>query len=295
MILTTIFYHVDNFCKELEKFLKVKTISENRKNSGRRPQLTMSEIMTITIYFHHSRMRTFKDYYTIIVKGLMRNAFPGIVSYNRFVELMSQINMPLYLFLTCCCAGAVTGISFIDSMPLVVCHNLRISSHKVFKDCAGRGKTSTGWFYGFKLHLVINEYGEIISFALTPGNVDDRNPKIIERLTKSLWGKLFGDRGYLSAKLAQELYSKGIQLFTRLKKGMKNMLMNFEDKLLLNKRGIVESVNQKLQTACQVEHSRHRNTANFFANLLSGLIAYAFLDKKPTIVKFSNSRLAAAF
>lgn len=293
MTLTTIFYHTDNFCKELEKFLKAKTIDLSGKNQGRKPQMTLSEMMTITIYFHHSKMRTFKDYYTIMVKRLMKQAFPKAVSYNRFVELMAEIQMPLYLFLTFCCAGAITGIAFIDSMPLVVCHNLRIYSNKVFKNCATRGKTSTGWFYGFKLHVIINEYGEIISFAITPGNVDDRNPKLIERLTKSLWGKLFGDRGYISGPLFKRLYAKGIQLFTRVKKGMKKVLMKFEDKLLLNKRGIIESVNQKLQYTCQIEHSRHRSVFNFFTNVLAGLAAYAFLEKKPTIVKISKDRLNA--
>jgi DDE family transposase len=293
MILTTIFYHADNFCKDFEEILKIKSIGKNGSRAGRKPQMKMSEIMTITIYFHHSRMRTFKDYYNVMIKGILKKAFPAAVSYNRFVELMQTIAMPIYLFLHCCCKGKVTGIAFVDSMPLVVSHNLRISGHKVFKGYARRGKTSTGWFFGFKLHLVINEYGEIISFTITSGNVDDRNPKIMEILTQALWGKLFGDRGYISASLTKRLQMKGIYLFTRVKKNMKNMLMKLEDRLLLNKRGIIESVNQKLQSTCQVEHSRHRSVLNFFSNVLSGLAAYFFLDKKPSIVKFSETRLAA--
>ena len=295
MILTTIFYHADNFCKEFEEVLKIKTIGENKSKAGRKPQMTVSEIMTIAIYFHHSRMRTFKDYYEIVIKRLLQRAFPTAVSYNRFTELMQEMVMPIYLFLHCYCKGEVTGVAFVDSMPLVVSHNLRISSHKVFKGYASRGKTSTGWFYGFKLHLIINEYGEIISFTITPGNVDDRNPKVMETLTQTLWGKLFGDRGYISAPLTKRLQMKGIYLFTRVKKNMKNILMKLEDKLLLNKRGIIESVNQRLQSSCQVEHSRHRNVFNFFTNVFSGLAAYFFLEKKPSIVKFSQTRLTAAF
>ena len=292
MILTTIFYHSDNFCKDFDKYLSKKSINMQKKNSGRKSQLTMSEIMTITIYFHHSRMRTFKDYYNIMVKGFMRKAFPNLVSYNRFVELMKDMFLPIYLFLNCCCTGKATGIAFVDSMPLTVCHNLRIYSNKVFKGYAGRGKSSTGWFYGFKLHLIINEYGEIFSFAITPGNVDDRNRKVMNQLTKNLFGKLFGDRGYISKVLFEELYSKGIHLFTKLKKNMKSTILKIEDKLLLNKRGVIESVNEKLQSACQIKHSRHRSVLNFFINVLSSLAAYAFLEKKPSIVKFSNCRLA---
>lgn len=295
MILTTIFYHVDEFCKNLDVFLKNKTLKKSASTAGKKPRMTLSEIITITIYFHQSKMRTFKDYYNIMIKGFMFKAFPKAVSYNRFIELMQQIVKPLYLFLTCCCMGRVTGIAFVDSMALVVCHNLRISSNKVFKGCAARGKTSTGWFYGFKLHIVINEYGEIISFDITPGNIDDRNEKVMKKLTKPLWGKLFGDRGYLSEKLRKVLYSRGINLFTRIRKGMKNILMKLEDKILLQKRGIIESVNEILQSSCQIEHTRHRSIVNFLVNVLSGLAAYTFFDKKPSIVKPLKPRLSDCF
>jgi len=295
MLLTSIFYHVDNFCKELDFFLYGKLLKNEKAKMGRPSKMMISEVMTIAIYFHHSRMRTFKDYYNIIIKGLMYRAFPNLVSYNRFVELMQKILMHINLFFTYCCAGKVTGIAFVDSMPLVVCHNLRINSNKVFNGYAKRGKTSTGWFYGFKLHLIINEYGEIISFIITSGNVDDRNNKVMGHLTKVLRGKLFGDRGYISHPLFKKLYARGIHLFTRVKNNMKNTILKLEDKLLLNKRGIIESVNHKLQNSCQVEHSRHRSVLNFFINVISGLVAYAFLDKKPTIVKFSKTILASSF
>ena len=114
----------------------------------------------------------------------------------------------------------------------------------------------------------------------------------MNQLTKNLFGKLFGDRGYISKVLFEELYSKGIHLFTKLKKNMKSTILKIEDKLLLNKRGVIESVNEKLQSACQIKHSRHRSVLNFFINVLSSLAAYAFLEKKPSIVKFSNCRLA---
>jgi len=282
MLLTTIFYHVDNFCKDLDKEIKIRTLG-TEKMTGPKPQLSQSEIMTIVIFFHHSCVRTFKDYYSIYIKGLIRAAFPTAPSYNRFVENMKHCLMPLYIFMSYCRLGIVTGISFVDSTSIAVCHNLRISSNKVFKNIAARGKTSTGWFYGFKLHLIINELGEIVAFDITPGNCDDRNTKTMDRLTKNLWGKLFGDKGYLSAKLFKSLFSKGITLFTKLKKGMKNTLIGITDKLLLKKRGVIESVNEILKSSCQIEHSRHRSLVNFFVNLIAGLVAYSFRGKKPSI------------
>jgi len=145
--------------------------------------------------------------------------------------------MPLALYTQRFRTGTVTGISFIDSTPIKACHCRRIHSHKVFEGVAKRGKNSTGWFYGFKLHLVINEMGEILFFYLSPGNVDDRN------------------RGYISKELFELLYLRGIQLITRRKKNLKNMLMDIGDKLLLRKRAVIESVNDFLKNICQVEPS----------------------------------------
>jgi hypothetical protein len=184
--------------------------------------------------------------------------------------------------------GNATGISFIDSTPLKVCHNRRIYQHKVFSGIAARGKTSTGWFYGFKLHLVINDCGEILSFYLTAGNVDDRNMDVIGRLCRDLTGKLFGDRGYISKDLFETLYGQGLQLITRLRKNMKNVLMDMEDKIMLRKRAVIECVNDFLKNICQAEHTRHRSVANFLVNLLGALAAYSFLPSKPSINRGSN-------
>jgi hypothetical protein len=176
-----------------------------------------------------------------------------------------------------------TGISFIDSTTLDVCDNRRIHSHKVFKDFAQRGKSTTGWFYGFKLHLTVNDKGEILSFCLTTGNTDDRDKNVMEILTKRLFGKLFGDKGYLSQKLFEDLHSKGIELIAKLKKNMKNRLMYLKDKLLLRKRAIIQTINDQLKNICQIEHTRHRSVYNFSTNIIAGLVAYSFLPKKPSL------------
>ena len=281
---TEIFYHVDNFCIEYEKQLQTISLKNNKTElRGPKKKLCTSEIMTIIIYFHHSKFRTFKDYYTFL-KMYHIQAFGAWVSYNRFLELQKQVLMHLIVFLSISCSNNLTNISFIDSTCLSVCHNKRIYSHKVFKGVAARGKTSVGWFYGFKLHLVINEFGGIVGFHITPGNVSDNNLSVVKKITKKISGKLFGDKGYLSDKLFKMLYEKGIHLITKIRKNMKNKLMDFYDKLLLKKRGVIESVNNLLKNNCMLEHSRHRSICNFFVNIFSTLNAYTFLAKKPSII-----------
>ena len=197
--------------------------------------------------------------------------------------------MPLAVFLRTR-FGRCSGISFVDASAIKVCHNLRISANRVFKDIARRGKTSVGWFYGFKVHLVISEQGELLGVNITPGNVDDRKP--LPRLAKRLWGKLFGDRGYISQALFEELFEQDLQLITRLKKNMKNKLMPLFDKLLLRKRALIETVFDQLKNICQIEHTRHRSVTNFLVNLLAGLIAYTYQEKKSAL-DLSPAALAA--
>lgn len=286
-LLINIFCNVDDFCnyyiKHTHKQLNNGTDKNNNDIISGNCSLSLSEVMTIIIYFHLSDYRKFKNYYKRHICVLFKEYFPNLVSYNRFVELMSFTILPLMMYTNTCCLGKPTGISFIDSTNIPVCHNRRINSHKVFKDSAQRGKSSTGWFYGFKLHIVANDRGEIISFYFTSGNVDDRNRLVIDNLTKDLYGKLFGDKGYISQPLFEELYLKGIQLVTKLKKNMKQKLMVIEDKLLLRKRAIIECINDFLKNICNIEHTRHRSPINFIVNLLTGLCAYSYISKKPSL------------
>jgi hypothetical protein len=214
------------------------------------------------------------------------------VSYSRFVEFIPSALLPLCAYLRLACFGNCTGISFIDSTSLDVCLNQRISSHKVFAGLAQRGKTSAGWFFGFKLHLVFNDRGEILNVTLTPGNVDDRKP--VPYLVQKLFGKLFGDRGYLSQPLFEELYQIfGIQLITKIKANMKNRLVVFSDNLLLRKLAIVETITDQLKNISQIEHSRHRSVTNFLINAPCRLIAYAHQPVKPSIGRDSLAALPA--
>jgi len=280
MSLTELFCNVDDFCQEFEPKWQQYQLENGLRMRRRKSSLAMSEIMTIIIHFHQSNYRTFKAYYTKYVRIFLRKDFPGLVSYSWFLRLMSQTFVPLLMYLLSQ-RGQCTGISFIDSTPIKVCHNRRINRHKVFSGLAARGKTTMGWFFGFKLHLVVNDRGEILSFQLTPGNIDDRDPVLT--LSKDLIGKLFADKGYISKALQTELFDKGISMITGVRKNMKNQLIPMCDKLLLRKRSIIETINDQLKNISQIEHSRHRSFVNFLLNLITGLIAYCLQPKKPSI------------
>jgi hypothetical protein len=284
-IITAIYCDVDDFSKAFKEYCTIHLLPGSGADKELFPKssITLSEIMSIVILFHLSQYRTFKWYYKNLVCKHWREYFPHLPSYNRFVELMRVSLLPLTVYMMKCRVGKCTGISFIDSTTLDVCDNRRIHAHRVFGGLAQRGKSSTGWFYGFKLHLIINDRGEILSFCLTPGNVDDRHMELIRRLTKDLYGKLFGDKGYLSAKLFEQLFGERITLITKVKKNMKNVLMDLSDKVLLRKRAVIESVNDFLKNICQIEHSRHRSPVNFLVNLVAGLVAYSFLPNKPSL------------
>jgi hypothetical protein len=278
--ITEIFCIVDEFCKEFDQLVDKHLLG----NPSKRPStMSKSEVITITILFQLSGFRTFKHFYIYYLQKHMRNDFPNTVSYNRFTELMQQSIMPMTLFLKTCCLGDCTGISFVDSTPIRVCKPKRIKNNKVFKGIATTGKSTMGWFHGFKLHIVINDKGEILNFTITQANVDDRTPLKKKSFLNKIYGKLYADKGYIGKDLMQILFTDGLHLITHIKNNMKNSLMTMSDKILLRKRSVIETVNDELKNICQIEHSRHRSFTNFLSNIVAGLIAYSFLPKKPSI------------
>lgn len=284
--ITELFCSIDDFWKKFETLWNQTLIAEGKAPPKRLPGLVPSEVMSIIILFHITGYRNFKTFYNGYLLRFFKREFPGCPSYNRFLELKKCMVFPLHVYLTMR-FGESTGISFVDSTCLQVCHGRRIHSHKVFKGLAKRGKTSTGWFYGFKLHNIVNDCGDLLAYMITTGNVDDRKP--VPELSKNLFGKLFGDKGYIGAELGALLLERGLQLITRLKSNMKNKLMPMIDKILLRKRGIVETIIDQFKNISQIEHSRHRSPINFVVNILAGLIAYTFQPKKPSLCldKFS--------
>jgi len=280
MDILPLFCDIDDFCLLFEPLWKKRLLGAGSRRRDRAGCLCLSEVMTIIVMFHSSSYRNFKAYYTEQVLKHYVGDFPRLPSYQRFVELMPRALVPLCGYLQMR-KGRCSGISFIDSTSLRVCHNRRIHSHKVFEGCARRGKTSVDWLFGFKLHFVINDRGELLSLCLTPGNVDDRRP--VPGLVRELFGKLFGDKGYISQPLFETLYDDGVRLVTKLKTNMKNRLVSMFDKIMLRKRAVIESVVDQLKNISQIEHSRHRSVANCFVNLLAGLVAYTFREKKPSL------------
>ena len=290
---TEIFYLVDEFCIQFEASLTPNLIGNAPK---RKPRMSNSEVITLMTLFHSGSFRNIKHFYLHYVQKHLQSDFPETVSYNRFTELMQLAVLPMTIFLKTCCLGECTGISFVDSTPIRVCKNKRIKRNKVFKGIAELGKSTMGFFFGFKLHLIINDKGEILNFVITQGNVDDREPLKNERFIESIKGKLYGDKGYLSKELTNILFVDGLHLVTNIRNNMKNCLMELKDKIMLRKRSVIETINDELKNMCQVEHSRHRSFGNFVTNMLSGLIAYSFFPKKPSI-KFetNNSTQVALF
>jgi len=277
---TEVFCLVDEFCKEYDQIVDKALLG----NPSKRPSImSKSEVITLTILFQLSGFRTFKHFYIFYVQKHMKDDFPNTVSYNRFTELIGQNLMAMSLFLKTCCLGESTGISFVDSTPVRVCKPKRIYNNKVFKGIATTGKSTMGWFHGFKLHIVINDKGEILNFTITQANVDDRTPLKTKSFLDKIYGKLYADKGYVGKDLMQLLFADGLHLITHIKNNMKNALMTMSDKILLRKRSIIETVNDELKNICQIEHSRHRSFTNFLSNIVAGLIAYSFLPKKPAI------------
>lgn len=285
---TELFCLIDDFCQQFEPLLAQRMVDHqsaqedsSKRRRSRAGQMTLSEMSTIVVLFHTMHGRQFKHFYCGIVCRFMTAEFPRRLSYNRFVALMPRCAVVLAALFEIF-RGDCTGISIADSTPLAVCDNLRIKRHKVFKGLAQRGKSSTGWFYGFKLHAVINHQGELLKIKVTAGNVDDR--KGLLDIAPGLFGKLYADKGYIGKALAQKMKDKGVDLVTRVRKNMKAVEHSDFDKVLLRKRSLVETVFDELKNLCQIEHTRHRSLQNFATNLMGGIVAYCLFPVKPRIV-----------
>src|SRR5436305_9270895 len=203
--LLDIFCERDDFCKAFQDAFESRLIGNGPGPRGPDPGQADAEIITLLLVLHSSGFKYLKNFYNSPMGEVLRRYFPGMPCCERFIALQQRAFMPLTAFLLSK-LGKKTGIYYIDSTALPVCHNRRIGRHKTFAGLAARGKTSMGWFLGFKLHLVFNDLNEIVALKLTPGNVSDTAP--VPALTKDLLGK----------KLAEELLHRGLALFTRVRK-----------------------------------------------------------------------------
>jgi hypothetical protein len=281
--ITDLFVFIDDFCTATDLFITSHLLTNNHKitKPTRVSQMTNQEIMTIILLYQQSPCKNFKYFYNSYLQ-LYKGEFPTLVSYERFVALQPRILMYLQMLLNWLMSlSKKTGISFIDATSINVCHSKRIRRNRVFKGFAKLGKTTKGWFYGFKLHLVINELGQIHSAKLTEGNVDDRVP--VPKLVRHLTGLLFGDKGYIKSELFNSLYSKDLKLVTGIKKTMKNMPMILFEKQMLKKRSIIETVFDYLKNKFEMEHTRHRSIWNFLVHIMATLVAYSMKTTKPKV------------
>jgi hypothetical protein len=274
--ITALFCCLDDFCQLYEAAAAQRLLPApgQRRREGK---LCLSEMMFIMALFHVSEFKHFKVFYIYGIAQKHRACFAELPSYPRFVALMPRLLLPFSLLIHAL-RGEETGIYFADSSKLAVCHNRRISRHRVFDGLAERGKTTMGWFFGFKLHIIVNHKAEIMAVKITPGNVDDRKP--VKAMVAGLKGKLYADKGYISKALFEDLWQDGLQLITGIRKNMRNHLMPLFDKLALRARFILETVFDVLKQGQGLEHSRHRSPVNAFVHILSCIVAYGLKPRK---------------
>jgi len=277
--ITALYCCLDDFCKLFDEWEGHRLIP-SEKTRHRTGKLSRAEMLFIMVLFHLSPFKHFKVFYHYGIGQQYRACFGDIPHYDRFVSLMPRLFTPLMVLLHSL-GGEETGIYFADSSKLAVCHNRRIHRHKLFEGLAARGKTSMGWFFGLKLHFVINHKGEIMAVKITPGNTADS--AVLDDMTRHLMGQIFADKGYIGKELFKTLWQRGLQLISGIRRNMKNYLMPMADKIMLRKRFIIETVLDTLKSEMGIEHSRHRSAVNAMVHILSCLVAYAFRPGKPSI------------
>src|ERR1700709_23295 len=277
--ITALYCCLDDFCKVFEGWEAHRLIpsAQTRQRPGK---LSRAEMLFIMVLFHLSAFKHFKAFSLYGIGCQHRACCGDLPHYDRFVSLMPRLFAPLMVLLHSL-SGEQTGVYFADATKLAVCHNRRIHRHKVFDGLAARGKTSMRWFYGLKLHFVINHKGQIMALRITPGNTADST--VLNEITQHLTGKLYADKGYIGRELFAKLWQRGLHLITGIRRNLRNHLMPLADKLILRKRFVIETVLDILKCEMGLEHSRHRSVINAMVHILSCLVAYAYRPDKPSI------------
>jgi Transposase DDE domain len=285
--LTELYTEIDDFCRQFVIALNERLIGNEKIITIDTGGLSLSEVLTILIYYHFSRFDCLKHYYLIKLVNGFKKEFPKLPSYNRFVERIPEVALLAIAYLQFKQAK-FEGSGYIDATPLRVCHNKRTNSHKVFKLTAKLGKSSMGWFYGFKLHVICDFAGNIVKCRISDGAANDL--KVGAKMMKDLKGKIYGDKGYIGKKEFLQLLDQGLILITGVKKNMKNRLLELWDKILLKKRSLIESVYNIMKNTLHLEHSRHRSSINGGIYYITTLIAYCWKPNKPQI-KFTKREM----
>jgi len=251
-----------------------------KRMRNRKGQMLKSEIMTILLCYHFGSFHNFKHYYLFFIKEHLASYFPKAVSYTRFVKLMPRVFFDLMAFMRIQGFGKCMGISFVDSTMIPVCHNMRRKFNKVFDGLVKNGKGTMGWCPGFKLHLLCNEMSDILTFCLTPANVDDRNPRVWKVFTKVLYGKVFADKGYSKQEFFENLFNQGLHLVHGLKSNIKKQayaLVEQDDAAQATYNRMHQRTPQEQGQPCLLTPS---SVHNFLMNLCAALATYCFFENK---------------
>lgn len=281
--LTEIFVETDDFLMELEQVVMTQGLPKPEWHS----RFSRSEVMTVLIAYHHSGRKCIKYFYCQDILGSYHSWLPDAPCYERFVALIPHVVLELYLSLKKRCQPALAE-NYIDSKPLKACHIKREAQHKVMADWASKGKGTLGWFYGFKLHTVINREAQLVNFLFTAGNIADNNHQLLKYLLQQVEGKVYGDKGYLS-KLKEELLGKGVDLLAKMRRnGKKDAIVHQKDAYYHRHRGLIESVFGQCVGLIDLEHTRHRAPLNYLCNVFAALLAYTFADQHPRIIAFED-------
>jgi hypothetical protein len=286
--ITALYCCLDDFCKVFADWEAHQLIPSPRRRQ-RSGKLSRAEMLFIMVLFHLSPYKNFKTFYLYGIGCQHRACLRDLPHYDRFVSLMPRLFVPLMVLLHSL-SGEESGVYFADSSKLAVCHNCRIGRHRVFDGLAARGKTSTGWFFGLKLHFVINHKGQIMALKITPGNTADST--VLDEISQHLRGKLYADKGYISREVFTKLWQRGLHLITGIRRNMRNHLMLLGDTIMLRKRFVIETVLDILKSEMGLEHTRHRSPVNAMVHILSCLVAYAYRPGKPSI-SLTNRKLEA--
>ncbi len=279
--ITQIFYDFD-------EYLKINFANIDNSFSLTNPlKMSFSEIGAIAIAYHQSTHKCFKFYYQEEILGNLISFFPSAISYERFVSIQHRVLPFLVAFLKTTRLCSPTDANYIDASKLEICHLMRVASNKVFKGQAKYGRTIMGRFYGYKFHLIINHLGEIVNVIFSKGNVADNNKKMLREITEDFTGLLIGDKGYITT-IKDELLENGINLVTKPRKNMKPVKHTPQVEYYKKHRGLIETTNGLLKEKANIQHTRHRSTANFEINLWAAIIAYTYNEKLPSIKTYKK-------
>ena len=238
-------------------------------------KLSVSEIATLAIFRFYTGHRNWKDFYNHI-KTYHQKDFPNLPTYQNFIAAIDK--------LACFSAILLQGFmhffrththgeatKFVDGSKLKVCEITRSLSHKVAKDYATKSKTHTGWFYGFRLHIIVNEWMEILGCKIASGSKDER--KVLASMWDNIIGMIVADAGYIGKQWAEKAKEGGKVLFAAVRANMKK-LMTKAQHALLKERQKVEIVFSVLKLRFGIENTLPRSIQGYLAHYLWALTAY---------------------